>query len=225
MLASESPIEQAFPIRQGLISLSTGIGSFKYMPSIRTLQGSARNLPYSKSLIFRQGNKGLPITRIGADVRPRPRFVIGTAPVFSTGKIRPASTGFCTSACAHRVRNSAPTARCEALQDRGLILVDRLVRERSILIAEAQRERYALGAGRDALAPVDIDEPDILQLGRRALPAPPGDLRPGDRLGHDDGQIALDGRETRDRLDLDRSALPGPSTRRNPARLRRESDP
>jgi len=44
LLASESPAGQACPVRQGLISLSTGIGSFKYTPLIRTLQGSARNL-------------------------------------------------------------------------------------------------------------------------------------------------------------------------------------
>ena len=43
LLVSESPIEQAFPIHQDLISLSTGIGSFKHMLSIRTQQGLARN--------------------------------------------------------------------------------------------------------------------------------------------------------------------------------------
>ena len=93
MLAAESPIARAFPVRQGLISLSTGIGSFKYMPSIRTLQGSARNLPYSKSLVFRQGNKGL-FVRDRSQPWPRPGVVIGTTPVFSTGKIRQHCAGF-----------------------------------------------------------------------------------------------------------------------------------
>jgi len=93
LLAAGSPIAWAFPVRQGLISLSTGIGSFKYMPSIRTLQGSARNLRYNKSLIFRQGNKGLPATKRSRR-RPRPEVVIGTTPVFSTGKIRQPRAGF-----------------------------------------------------------------------------------------------------------------------------------
>ena len=93
MLAAGSPIARAFPVRQGLISLSTGIGSFKYMPTIRTLQGSARNLLYSKSLIFRQGNKGLPATDRSRR-RPRPEVVIGTTPLFSTGKIRQDRAGF-----------------------------------------------------------------------------------------------------------------------------------
>ncbi len=44
LLASERPIEWACPIQQDLTSLSTGIGSFNYAHSQRTLQGSARNL-------------------------------------------------------------------------------------------------------------------------------------------------------------------------------------
>jgi hypothetical protein len=118
LLAAESPSARAFPVRQGLISLSTGIGSFKYMPATRTLQGSARNLPYSKSLIFRQGNKGLPAAG-RSQPWPRPGIIIGTIPVFSTGKIRHDGAGLDRDTGETRTRDGVAARQDKAVSSHG----------------------------------------------------------------------------------------------------------
>jgi len=86
LLASESPIVRAFPGRQDLTSLSTGIGSFKYTPLIRTLQGSACTLWYIKSETAGQGNKAPSCRAFRQHFCPVHPISIGGSSTFSEDK-------------------------------------------------------------------------------------------------------------------------------------------